>query len=160
VVVIPISHTRIVDMVGGTQGRLRKRPCWMNHSVGGPPVRFVPGNILDLVQDVMELRESLTETELGWKDEDFLKNEVTDMEDVSKKSFISEEEEITVYLELRACAVVVEETIFDLMYGRNLYSGGPTMEEWKWDYYIEILQCVRSLSVTGCCPGDCDEEDE
>jgi hypothetical protein len=120
----------------------------------------VPGNILDIVQDVMELRESLTETELGWKDEDFLRNEVTDLEDVSKKSFISEEEEITVYLELRACAVVVEETIYDLMYGRNLYSGGPTMEEWKWDFYREILQCVRELSVTGCCPGDCDEEDE
>ena len=145
-------------MVGGTQGRLRKRTCWMNPSVGRAPVRFLPGHILDQVQDVIELRESLTEFELGWRDEDFLKKEVTDLEDISTQSFISKTEEITVYLELRACAVVVEETIYDLMYGRNLYCGEPAMDEWKWDYYREILQNLRSLSVTGFCPGDCDED--
>ena len=146
-------------MVGGTQGRLRKRPCWMNPSVGGAPVRFMPGHILDQVQDVIELRESLTETELGWKDEDFLKNEVTDLEDISTKSFISQTEKIIVYLELRACAVVVEEKRYDLMYGRNLYCGEPAMADWKWEYYREILQNVRELSVAGFCPGDSDGDE-
>jgi len=147
-------------MVGGTQGRMRKRPCWMNHSEG-PPIRFMPGTVLDAVQDVLELRESLTETELGWKDEDFLKNEVTDLEDISTKSFISQMEEIEVYMELRSQATIIEETIFDQMYGRKSYHGEPAMEDWKWEYYSEILQCVRSLSVTGCrIVGDCDDEDE
>ena len=146
-------------MVGGTEGRLRKRPCWMNPSTEAAP-RFMPGTIVDMVQDEIELRESLTETELGWPDEDFLKQEVIDLEEISTKSFISEEDEIKEYMELRARAVVVEETIFDLMYGRRFYRAEPAIDDWKWDYYIEILQCVRTLSVAGCCPGDCDDGDE
>ena len=124
------------------------------------PRRYFPSDIQEKVQDVIELRESLVDTELGWPNPAFWKDEIENMERISGKSFFFQQEEIDVYLELRAAACIAEETIFDLMYGRKLYSAGPAMEEWKWIFYREILEHVRKLSVIGRCPGDCESGED
>jgi hypothetical protein len=126
----------------------RKRPAWMTRLNDTALVmRVFPMHILEMVDDLLNLRQDLYGKERGGVLEDFLENDVAFLSEVLEIPFFTDEDEVGVYTQLRMRAVGVEQAIHDLMKGEGKYKGAATMPKWRWLRYEAILDNVQSISV-------------
>ena len=126
----------------------RKRPSWMNpaYETDTTSIRFLPEYLGKAVDEMVSMVDELHDNERGWIQDHFLEEEVHHLGEVLGVYFFTEAQEISVYMDFRASAVQIEQTIFDLMKGEGKYEGDP-MPEWRKHHYQDILDSSRELSV-------------
>jgi hypothetical protein len=125
----------------------RKKPKYMtNTSDADIPLRFMPEVICRSVDELIAMRVEVCEEEPTEFLQCFLQAEVAHLAEIIDFPLFTEQDEIRVYTEMRARAVAIEQTVYDLMYGKGNYQGIP-QPEWRWIVYQPILLKVREISV-------------
>jgi hypothetical protein len=126
----------------------RKRPAWMTRLNDAAPImRVFPMHVLEMVDDLLNLRQDLYGKERGGYLQDFLEDDVAFLVEVLEIPFYTDEDEVGVYAQLRMRAVGVEQAIHDLMKGEGKYKGAAAMPKWRWLRYEAILDNVQNISV-------------
>ena len=136
----------------------RKNPSWMNpaYETDTTSIRFLPNYLTKAVDEMVSMVDELHDNDRGWLPEDFLEEEVFQLGESVGVGFCTEEQEISIYMDFRARAVDIEQTIFDLIKGEGKYPGDP-MPQWRHLYYQDIVDGARELSVV---LADCEEAED